>query len=170
MNFSYRQADISDLNAIMDIYTRAQAFMEAHGNPQWQKGFPDRTDIRGGIYGGILYAVLEGDDIAAVFSAVNHESNYDAIDGNWLTAGNYLAVHRVAVAEAFRGRGAAKYAVGVAAGEIARLRGRGSLRMDTHERNEPMLRLLLSQGFTRCGTIHIFRDETARIAFEKILP
>lgn len=169
MEFKYGKADISCLDEIRRIYQGAQAFMERNGNPQWQKGFPDETDIRGGIFGGILYVVKAEDVPVAVFSAVNHESNYDEIEGEWLTDGNYLAVHRVAVREDFRGKGAAKYILNVAAPEIARTRGRDSIRMDTHEKNVPMRGLLREQGFTECGIINLFRDDTERIAFEKVL-
>lgn len=167
MQLSYAKAEISALDEISQIYETAQEFMEENGNPQWKRGFPDENDIRGGILGGILYAVRLDGQIAGVFSAVNHESNYDKINGRWLTEGNYLAVHRVAVAERFRGRGVAKYILNTAATEIAHARGRGSIRMDTHEKNAPMRALLLSQGFTACGTVTIFRDDTERIAFER---
>ncbi len=169
MIYSYVTADISQLDEILNIYRNAQEYMEAQGNPQWQKGFPDENDIRGGIYGGILYTVRAEGEIVAVFSAVNHDGNYDEICGEWLTAGNYLAVHRVAVREDYRGKGAAKYIVDVAAEEIAKSRGKGSIRMDTHEKNIPMRSLLLSHGFTECGFVSLIRDDTERIAFEKII-
>ena len=38
MKFVYRKAKTEDLNELMRIYTVAQAFMEANGNPQWGKG------------------------------------------------------------------------------------------------------------------------------------
>ena len=167
--FSYRKADREDLNDVLQIYSSAQAFMESNGNPQWGRGFPDKTDIFGGILGGIIYVVLKDGEIAAVFSAVNHEGNYDEIEGRWLSDGNYLAVHRVAVKDAFRGTGAAKYILKTAAPEIAASRGRISIRMDTHEKNAPMLGLLASQEFVRCGTVHLFRDDSRRVAFEKII-
>ncbi len=169
MEFDYIKADLSMLDGIMKIYGGAQEFMEARGNPQWQKGFPDKNDIKGGILGGILYAVRYEGELVAVFSAVNHESNYDEIEGEWLTDGNYLAVHRVAVRVDFHGKGAAKYIVNVAATEIAHSRGRTSIRMDTHEKNIPMLGLLRSQGFTECGFVTLTRDDTERVAFEKII-
>ncbi len=170
MKFKFRKAEINDLDEIMRIFVCAQAFMQAHGNPQWQKGFPDENDVRWGIYGGVLFVVTsESDKIAAVFSIAGYDRDYDKIDGKWLTSGNYLAVHRVAVSENFRGEGAAKFIVNQAACEIARSRGRQSLRMDTHEKNAPMLALLKSQGFTECGKITLFRDDTSRVAFEKIL-
>ena len=58
MNFSYRKATIAEAKEIIEIYASAQAYMEAHGNPQWVKGFPDANDIRGGIFGGILFCVI----------------------------------------------------------------------------------------------------------------
>lgn len=166
MEFEYRQADISALDRILEIYTEAQRFMESEGNPQWGKGFPNKTDIAGGIFGGIIYTVLCEGQIAAVFSVVNYDGDYEEIEGRWLTEGNYLAVHRVAVTERYRGKGAAKFIVS-AATELARARGRASLRFDTHEKNAPMLGLLRGQGFTECGTITLVRDGTCRIAFEK---
>ena len=170
MQFNFRQAKISDLEEVMCIFTDAQAFMQSHGNPQWPKGFPYKNDVRWGILGGVLYVVTaENGKIAAVFSVAGYDRDYDEIDGKWLTSGNYLAVHRVAVSSDFRGTGAAKYIVNNAACEIAHSRGRLSIRMDTHEKNAPMLALLKSQGFTECGKITLIRDYTSRVAFEKIL-
>lgn len=168
MEFEYKIADVSALDEIIDIYRTAQSFMESNGNPQWGKGFPSSDDILGGILGGIIYTVLCGGEIAAVFSVAHYDIDYDEINGSWLTEGNYLAVHRVAVAEKFRGKGAAKFIIKSAA-EIARSLRRGSLRLDTHEKNIPMRSLLTSQGFTQCGTIRLIRDDTTRIAFEKTI-
>lgn len=169
MNFSYRKATISEAEEITKIYASAQAYMAAQGNPQWTKGFPDANDVRGGIFGGILFCVTTGNEIAAVFAAVDHDGNYDEIEGKWLTKDNYLAVHRVAVGEKYRGSGAAKFILNYAAEELARTRGRKSIRIDTHELNKPMRSLLVSQGFTECGTVYISRDYSQRIAYEKIL-
>lgn len=169
MKYGYRPSEMKDLDEIMQIYVDAQAHMERGGNPQWPKGFPDRTDITGGILGGILYTVECGGEIAAVFSAMNYDNDYDGIDGRWLTKGNYLAVHRVAVAEKFLRQGVATYIVDCAAHEIAVKRGRGSIRMDTHEKNAPMRALLKKCGFAECGTIELVRDYSRRIAFEKKL-
>ena len=104
-----------------------------------------------------------------MFAAVDHDGNYDEIEGKWLTKGNYIAVHRVAVSEKYRGSGAAKFVLNYAAEELARTRGRTSIRIDTHEMNKPMRSLLASQGFTECGTVYISRDYSQRIAYEKIL-
>lgn len=169
MEFEYATAKISQLDEIVEIYVSAQKFMEQSGNPQWGKGFPDAGAIREGIMGGIILTVMCESQIAAVFSVLNHDENYMEIDGKWLTEGNYLAVHRVAVAEKFRGTGAAKYILEDAVVHIARFRGRSSIRIDTHEKNAPMLGLLRRLNFTCCGTVRLLRDNTQRIAFEKLL-
>lgn len=168
MQYEYKKADVSRLDDIMEIYRGAQAYMESHDNPQWPKGFPDENDVRGGIFGGILYVVICNGETAAVFSAMDYDRDYDKIDGKWLTNGNYLAVHRVAVSDKYRGKGAAKFVL-CAASELAVSRGKTSLRFDTHEKNIPMRSLLESQGCTCCGTVTIFRDDTPRVAFEKII-
>ena len=170
MQFKYRKAEANDLSSVMRIYRDAQTFMEEHKNPQWLKGFPDENDVKGGILGGLMYVVTSGNEIAAVFSATGYDGDYDKINGKWLTQGDgYLAVHRVAVDGGFRGTGAAKYILNFAAEEIAKSRGRISIRMDTHEKNIPMRALLSSQGFVQCGTVTLIRDDTSRLAFEKIL-
>lgn len=51
MEFVYKTAEVSALNEIIDIYRKAQKFMERNGNPQWGKGFPAKDDILGGILG-----------------------------------------------------------------------------------------------------------------------
>ena len=61
MNLEYGLAELSELDEIMKIYSDAQAFMASNGNPQWPAGFPDKTDVTGGILGGILYGVQDGE-------------------------------------------------------------------------------------------------------------
>ena len=169
MKYIYRASRLDELDEIMKIYVGAQSFMAENDNPQWPAGFPDKTDVAGGILGGILYTVLCEGEIVAVFSAMNYDNDYDGIDGKWLTGGNYLAVHRVAVSDKYRRCGVASYIVNCAAHELAVKRGRGSIRMDTHEKNAPMRGLLKKCGFEECGTILLVRDGSLRIAFEKLI-
>ena len=51
--------------------------------------------------------------------------------------------------------------------QLARERGAGSFRVDTHRDNGYMLRLIARHGFARCGIVRYRSGE--RIAFEKIL-
>lgn len=102
---------------------------------------------------------------------------YDEIErGAWLTSSRshnarYAAVHRVAVAANYRGKGAAS-AIMTFAEEIARTRGAESVRIDTHPGNIPMQNLCAKMGYTKCGIVHLQESEGAideRIAYEKLV-
>ena len=85
-------------------------------------------------------------------------------EGHWKCE-KYLAIHRVAVPVAFRGTGVADAIIRYAADQ-AREAGRHSLRIDTHEGNLPMRRMLEKQGFQYRGIIFL-ADASPRGAYEK---
>ena len=99
------------------------------------------------------------------------EPTYDKIyDGHWLTGDDsrdYIAIHRVAIAVASRGSGASAFMMQYAA-ELARGIGRKSVRIDTHEGNVVMRRMLEKNGFVYCGVIYL-DSGAARVAYEKII-
>ena len=76
------------------------------------------------------------------------EPAYGAIDGAWLTGGDYVVLHRLAVADGEKGRGvAAEFMRRTEA--LARGRGVGSFRVDTNFDNRYMLRMLERLRFAR---------------------
>ena len=94
------------------------------------------------------------------------EPAYDAIEGAWLTDGDYVVLHRMAVADGEKGRGVAtEFMRRVAA--MACGRGTGSMRVDTNFDNRYMLRMLGRLGFVYCGKVRYRSGE--RLAFEKTL-
>ena len=157
-----RKATAADLDRVMEIYAIARAFMRENGNPsQWPEGYPPRASVEENLRDGILHVLEDGEGIAAVFTfAIGREAPYDAIDGKWLTSAvPYGTLHRLAVARAGGGLGALCI-------EYAYERC-GDLRIDTHEDNLPMQRLLARLGFTPCGIIDYGADGT-RIAYERL--
>ena len=94
------------------------------------------------------------------------EPAYDAIEGAWLTDGEYVVLHRMAVADGEKGRGVAtEFMRRVEA--MAHGRGTGSMRVDTKFDNRYMLRMLGRLGFVYCGKVRYRSGE--RLAFEKPL-
>lgn len=78
--------------------------------------------------------------------------------------GDYVVLHRLAVADGEKGRGvAAEFMRRTEA--LARERGVGSFRVDTNFDNRYMLRMLERLGFAYCGKIVYGSGE--RLAFEK---
>ncbi len=166
-NVYIRRAGMSDMDAVAEVFRQARAFMASLGNPQWQDGFPDADFLKDNISAGNFRLVLSSGETAAVFSVLDYDSDYDVIEGEWLTAGNYLALHTVAVADKFRGAGLARFILKNIA-DVARSLGKTSVRMDTHEKNLPMQRLMLSEGFELCGKLEV-RNGKKRIGFEKLV-
>lgn len=165
----FRPALAADAPRIMQIIRQAQAQMRALGSDQWQDGYPAPSDIDRDIAAGVGYVLAHaGETEAIAYGAIlfDGEPAYDAIEGQWLTVGPYAVLHRLAVADGHKRQGIA--------GEfmrrterLARERGTGSFRVDTHRDNGYMLRLIERHGFVRCGIVRYRSGE--RIAFEKIL-
>lgn len=185
-DLKYRKAEPADAERIMEIIRQAQAQMRALGSLQWLDGYPARTDIDNDIARGYGY-VFEKSDAAENPAAAETPQKYDkgtvpggviaygaavfdgepaygAIDGAWLTGGDYVVLHRLAVADGEKGRGvAAEFMRRTEA--LARGRGVGSFRVDTNFDNRYMLRMLERLRFAYCGKIVYGSGE--RLAFEK---
>lgn len=162
----------ADLDALMPIFDEARGTIARLGIDQWQDGYPSREVIAEDVALGRSYAVWVDGALCGTFVLVDDgEVTYDKIyGGHWLTGDrcdDYIAIHRVAISVAKRGSGISGAIIGYAE-EFARKLGRASLRIDTHEGNVVMRRMLEKNGFIHCGTIYLLSGAT-RVAYEKIL-
>ena len=185
-DLKYRKAEPADAERIMEIILQAQAQMRALGSLQWQDGYPARTDIDNDIARGYGYVFEKSgtaeepaaagtpqkcdkgraSGAAIAYGAVvfDGEPAYGAIDGAWLTGGDYVVLHRLAVADGEKGRGvAAEFLHRVET--LAQGRGVKAFRIDTNFDNQTMLQLLERTGFTYCGKV-VYRSGE-RLAYEK---
>lgn len=168
----FRPAQAADQPRILEIIRQAQAQMRALGSAQWQDGYPAPEDIDADIARGtgrVLCTTQEaGKENVIAYGAVifDGEPAYEKLAGTWTSETPYVVVHRLAVADAEKGRGVG--AEFMRRTELlARERGMRSLRIDTHCDNRYMLRLLRRLGFSLCGTV-VYRSGE-RLAFEKAL-
>lgn len=156
-----RKTKKEDLERILQIYEDARAFMRENGNPtQWGETEPQEERVQKDITDGDSYVCLDGTEIIGVFFfKVMEEPNYAVIyDGEWKSDSAYGVIHRIA---ADRGkRGVASFCIGWAFAQSG-----GHLRIDTHENNKVMQRVLQKNGFQYCGNIFV-QDGTKRLAFE----
>ena len=183
LSVNIRKTALSDLDALMEIFNEARKTIAALGIDQWQDGYPNLEVIEEDVEKGYSHcAELFSDDgtspVRATFALVGDgDICYDKIvDGNWLTdAGTsalgadigYLAIHRVAISVVCRGCGIASQIMAFAA-NYARSLGKKSMRIDTHEGNVVMRKMLEKQGFIHCGTIFLANGDK-RVAYEKVL-
>ena len=168
-----RKTNIGDAKALMELFGEARGTIAKLGIDQWQKGYPSQEVVDSDIEAGQSYAVMYDGEICGTFALMNgFEPLYDKIhDGEWKTANdgnkNYQAIHRVAVSVKMRGKGVSTEIINYAECH-ARSLGRTSLRIDTHEGNVVMRRMLEKHGFVFCGIIHLENGDP-RVAYEKVL-
>ncbi|MDR3251074.1 MAG: GNAT family N-acetyltransferase [Tannerella sp.] len=165
----FRKAALNDLRSMMDVVRQAQASLKALGIDQWQNGYPSEEVICRDIGNGDAFVLTDDDIVIAMATVIfNNEPTYDVIyEGEWLSRGEFVVVHRMAVADCSRKKGVASI-IFHEVGMTAKSRNISSFKIDTHEGNIPMRNVLLKNGFKYCGKIFL-KDGALRLAFEKIL-
>lgn len=165
-----RKTEERDLECLMTLFEEARHTIAALGINQWQDGYPNREVIQNDMKRGDAHVVVVDGEVCGTFAMIRDgEPTYDRIDGgHWLTGDdnrNYMAIHRVAISVAKRGSGLST-AILTHAAEEARNSGMISLRIDTHEGNRVMRRMLEKHGFQYCGVIWL-QNGDPRVAYEK---
>lgn len=162
-----RPASEGDQVTIWQMLQDAIEQRRKEGSRQWQDGYPNEETVRADMNKGYGY-VLEYEGNAIAYAAVIFEIEpaYEEIEGKWLSNGPYAVVHRVATAEAMKGKGVATLLFHKIE-ELVKARGVPSLKVDTNFDNQPMLKIMDRLGYSYCGEVY-FRG-SARRAFEKVL-
>ena len=165
----FRKAEERDINKIMNIIKHAQAYFKEKGIDQWQNNYPNPEVIREDIKRGYGYVLLkEGEIVGTVAVSFDGEKTYDTIyEGSWISNFDYGVIHRLAIDNKSKGQGLASEIIK----EIEKMclsRKIHSIRIDTHEDNKPMQRLIEKNGFKYCGIIYL-NDKSKRLAFEKLI-
>jgi ribosomal protein S18 acetylase RimI-like enzyme len=171
LTYDCRRASPEDVDTLLSITAQASAFLAQQGVSQWQDGFPNRDVFLQDIQAGNCWLFThDGQPAGCVSLYMGPEPDYDAIQGQWLTQGDYGTVHRLAVAEGYRGRGLATEMLTFMEDLLQGL-GYPSVRVDTHRDNQPMRKLLKKQGYTRCGVVYLtdtVEEDNRRVAYEKV--
>ena len=152
---------MEDLPVLMQIIEDARQRMKEQGIPQWQNGYPNEAVLLEDIRKGAGWVWQEGEEIAAMTALFfDPDPTYARLwEGEWQPGGQYGTIHRLAVAKTFLRKGCGRKII-AAAKEYCLARGITELRVDTHRRNLPMQRLLTGSGFTFCGVIYLYGEET----------
>lgn len=162
-----RKADFSEVVAIWEILQQAIEQRRQDGSEQWQNGYPNEQTVRDDITNGYGYVITSNDVIIAYAAIIfGVEPAYNEIQGQWLTNGDYVAIHRVATSNAVKGQGVATRLF-VLIEDLCIDHNVFSIKVDTNFDNIPMLKILERLGYSYCG--EIFFGGAARKAFEKVL-
>lgn len=165
----FRTSTESDIAAILDIIRQAQEFFRSQGIDQWQNGYPNHEVIMQDIKNKESYVLEEdGKILATSMVTFKNQDAYDEIKGgNWLSSGAYTTIHRIAVDNHYKGHGLATRIIEYIE-ELCLSNHIYSIKVDTHEQNIPMQKLLKKEGFVYCGIVAL--SDGDRVAFEKLLP
>ncbi len=167
MTLQFKPAQTKDIDSIWKILQQAILRRKQDGSNQWQDGYPNPEVITSDINKHAGYVLIKDQLIVGYFTVlINDEPEYEKIEGNWLSEGDFLVVHRVAIADDVLGRGFARKIFDFLE-KLALEKNIHSIKADTNFDNLPMLKLFESMGYTYCGEVY-FRG-TPRKAFEKIL-
>jgi len=167
MHFKLSSRD--DIPKIMTIIKQAQESFKQAGINQWQNNYPNETSIQKDIELGESYVVLDNELIIGTFAlSYRNESTYDIIyDGSWLSNEHYAVIHRIAIESSYKGKGVSTLVFK----EVEKWcldKNIHSIKIDTHNDNQAMRKLLEKNGYSYCGIIYLV-DGNKRLAYEKLL-
>ncbi len=167
LSYRFRRATAEDREECWQVIEQAKAYMASLRRCQWDGLYPTMGHVEADIANGWAY-VMESDSKIIAYGAVifTSEPAYASIDGEWLSDQPYVVLHRLCVADGFKGMGVAqKYFHEVEA--LALTAGIHSFKVDTNYDNAEMLHILPKLGFRYCGEVSY--PQGSRKCFEKLL-
>ena len=156
-----RKTEEKDIPEIANIYASAKKYMRENGNLyQWNSDYPNAESAISDMKDGIGYVCEDNGEVVAVFAfCIGNEKTYDNICGGaWLDDQPYAYIHRIAVKK--HGLGIVDFCFSQCFSMYP------NLKIDTHRDNIPMQKVLLRNGFFRCGIIHLENGDE-RLAYQK---
>lgn len=167
MKHTFRKAGIEDKDVIWEILQQAIRRRKEDGSRQWQDGYPNPEAVQEDIEKGSGFVLADDEEVLGYCAvSISDEPSYDNITGKWLTSGDYVVYHRVAISDKHLGKGLAKEMLKHIEA-FAQNNHIPSVRADTNFDNPIMLKLLEKQGYEYCG--EVFFRGGARKAYEKII-
>ncbi|NGM63489.1 GNAT family N-acetyltransferase [Sphingobacterium sp. SGG-5] len=167
MEYTFRKAKVDEQDQIWAILKDAIRRRKEEGSDQWQDGYPNPGVIKDDIDKGVGFVLLDRDEVVGYCAVlINDEPQYADIEGQWLTDGDFVVIHRVAISENYLGQGLAKKMLQYIEG-YALENNIHSVKADTNFDNPGMLHIFKKTGYTYCGEV-ILRGKP-RKAFEKVL-
>lgn len=154
----------TDVAAIVAMYEDAKERLKDEGIPQWQDGYPNEDSLRRDCMANESVVFYDGDQcVGSAMVSFREEPTYKTIEGSWHLDGPYGVIHRFVVSSEGLHRGYGSKMLGM----ILLNASCSYWRIDTHEHNLKMCRLLEKNGFVFCGQITL-KDGSKRRAYDKI--
>ena len=155
-----------ELSACLDIIREGRAFQQEQGFIQWTEEYPNAELIEADIRSGSGYLMkIDGEPACYMFLSFDDDPAYLPPECAWHADVPYVAVHRIAFARRFAGKGLSGAAFELIR-DLCRERGVSCIRIDTDRKNQRMQHVLEKNGFVRCGYVLFEGDK--KWAYEKL--
>ena len=163
----FRQAELIDIKEIMEIIKDAQKYLKKNNIDQWQNNYPNYKTIENDIKSKNFYVIEKNEEIAACAALIfGEDSTYKRIyKGQWLNDNYYAVIHRMAAAKKYRGKGIASILVEKLE-KLAAADDINTIRIDTHQKNLSMQKLIKKNNYIYCGIIYT-ESNSKRLAYQK---
>lgn len=163
----FRKATFTDAAEIWEILQYAIQQRKQDGSKQWQDGYPNPESIQHDLEKEWGYVITDELGILAYGAVIfDIEPAYNSIEGEWLSDGEYVGLHRIAASKRSKGMGIATHFMKYVE-NLALSKDIHSIKVDTNFDNIAMLKILERLGYKYCGEVY-FRG-SARKAFEKLI-
>ena len=152
-----REARLTDMDAIMQVFSAAKGIMRQSGNMyQWGEGYPSEETVKEDMEKKGSFVVEDAGRVVGYFAFLpspdlTYKKIYDEMD--------YHVVHRIASYPEVHG-------VFSCIMDFCLSRDR-NIRIDTHRDNKIMQHNLLKNGFSYCGIIYLLSGDE-RLAYQRI--
>lgn len=154
------KASLKELKDIVDICLKTKEYFKAALIPQWQGEYPNEETFKKDIDLQRLFVAKDDDVVIGMFVLTYPDHNYDYIEeGKWEDNTPYIAIHRLAIKEEYKGKGYAHKIFDYVKENY------DHIRIDTHKLNYAMNRAILKNDFVYRGVIYV-EDGTPRNAYE----
>ncbi|MDO5713756.1 MAG: GNAT family N-acetyltransferase [Tissierellia bacterium] len=158
----------NDERKILELYTQGKNWFRKFGIDQWLDGYPNEESFLEDIKEKHLYLWEDDEVMATGVLMTKQEPTYKNIyKGKWHFPEPYGTIHRFTVANKWKGQGLGLQCFKDLE-EIGKEKGCKSIRIDTHEDNKCMKRLIEKAGYMYAGIIYL-EDGAKRLAYEKSL-
>lgn len=164
---TFRMANKSDRESILEIYLEGANALKEDGVDQWQGQYvPSFKDIDEHL--GIDLYVLEYHRkiVSTVCLVEGIDKDYENIKGKWNTSIPYISIHKVATSNKYKKQSFAKKMMSYI--ENLAKRKRMDLRIDTHKDNKKMRNFIISCGYKYTGEV-VLQGELERLAYDKVI-
>lgn len=163
-----RKAVKEDLNGFLKIYREARDKFKKEGTFQWKDGYPNEEIFYDDLHNNhLVCAVCDGALCGIMTIQESLDYNYEDCDTvKWLNGDKYICIHRIAVSKDFLKMGVGSKLIEYAV-NYSRNCKVNNIKVDTHEKNYDMKKLIGKFGFVYCGVILLHEKNELRDAYQR---